>query len=74
VIPHEPSARLRLLYAEHVEPVRNGRPSMSLESHLHTVRRAREWGLRRQLLADALGVATDYIFALEQELGVELDP
>ena len=74
MIPHEPSARLRLLYAEHVEPVRNGRPSMSLESHLHAVRHAREWGMRRQLLADALGVATDYILALELELGVELDP
>jgi hypothetical protein len=74
MIPHEPSARLRLLYAEHVEPVRNGRPAMSLESHLHAVRHAREWGMRRQLLADALGVALDYISALEQELGVELDP
>jgi hypothetical protein len=74
MIPHEPSARLRLLYAEHVEPVRNGRPSMSLESHLHTVRHAREWGLRRQLLANAFGVSTDYILALEEELGVELDP
>jgi hypothetical protein len=74
MIPHEPSARLRLLYAEHVEPVRNGRPAMSLESQLHAVRHAREWGMRRQLLADALGVALDYISALEQELGVELDP
>jgi hypothetical protein len=74
VIPHEPSARLRMLYAEHVEPVRNGRPAMTLESQLHAVRRAPEWGMRRSLLAEAFGVAPEYIRALEEELGVELDP
>ena len=74
MIPHEPSARLRMLYAEHVEPMRNGHPSMSLESHLHAVRHARQWGMRRRLLADALGVDPEYIAALEQELGLELDP
>ena len=74
MIPHEPSARLRMLYAEHIEPVRNGRPALSLESQLHAVRHAREWGTRRQLLADAFGVAPDYVAALEAELGVELEP
>jgi hypothetical protein len=74
MIPHEPSARLRMLYAEHVEPVRNGRRSMSLESHLHAVRHARQRGMSRRLLADALGVSPDYIAALEEELEVELDP
>ena len=74
MIPHEPSARLRVLYREHVPEERDGRPAMSLESHLHAVRHAREWGMRRRLLAEVLGVAPDYIAALEAELGVDLDP
>lgn len=73
-IPHEPSAKLRMLYAQYVEPVRKGRPALSLESQLHAVRHAEEWGIRRQLLADAFGVPPEYIAALEQELEVELGP
>ena len=74
MIPHEPSARLRVLYREHVPNERDGLPPMSLESHLDAVRSAREWGMQRRLMAGVLGVTDEFIWALEQELGLELEP
>ncbi|MGH8993977.1 MAG: hypothetical protein ACRDZ7_20900 [Acidimicrobiia bacterium] len=74
MIPHEPSYRLRVLYREHVPVELDGPPSLSLESHVDTVRQARDWGVRRRLLADVLGVADEFIWAIEEELGLQLDP
>ncbi|MGH9041600.1 MAG: hypothetical protein ACRDZ3_15375 [Acidimicrobiia bacterium] len=73
MIPYEPSARLRVLYRQHVPIDRGGPPALSLDRHLHSVRQARESGIQRRLLAAVLGVAPEYIYAIETELGVELD-